>query len=102
MIKKIITSTYAILAAGLCLMAQSVPFLSEYDVDDLVFNDNPVILFDKNDVFNNVTGYNYSAVRFRARGYQSESQEVLLSGIKMNDALTGLSLIHISEPTRPY
>lgn len=89
MIKKIITSTYAILAAGLCLMAQSVPFLSEYDVDDLVFNDNPVILFDKNDVFNNVTGYNFSAVRFRARGYQSESQEVLLSGIKMNDALTG-------------
>jgi len=62
---------------------------SAFDMDDSGFNDNPTILFGSNDVFNNIAGYNFSSVRFRARGYSSESQEVLLAGVKMNDAITG-------------
>ena len=60
-----------------------------FDMDDSGFNDNPAILFSSNDVFNNIAGYNFSSVRFRARGYSSESQEVYLAGVKMNDAITG-------------
>ena len=62
---------------------------ANFDMDDSGFNDNPTILFGSNDVFNNIAGFNFSAVRFRARGYSSESQEVYLAGVKMNDAITG-------------
>ena len=64
---------------------------AQFDMDDSGYNDNPTILFGSNDVFNNIAGYNFSAVRFRARGYSSESQEVYLAGVKMNDAITGYS-----------
>ena len=60
-----------------------------FDMDDSGFNDNPTILFGSNDVFSNIAGYNFSSVRFRARGFSSESQEVYLAGVKMNDAITG-------------
>ena len=60
-----------------------------FDMDDSGFNDNPTILFGSNDVFNSIAGYNFSSVRFRARGYSSESQEVYLAGVKFNDAITG-------------
>lgn len=62
---------------------------AEFDMDDSGYNDAPTILFGQNDVFNNIAGYNFSSVRFRARGYASESQEVYLAGVKMNDAMTG-------------
>ena len=62
---------------------------SEFDMDDSGYNDSPTILFGQNDVFNNMAGYNFSSVRFRVRGYSSESQEVYLAGVKMNDAVTG-------------
>ena len=62
---------------------------ANFDMDDSGFNDNPTILFGSNDVFNNIAGYNFSSVRFRARAYSSESQEVYLAGVKMNDAITG-------------
>ena len=61
------------------------------DMDDSGYNDNPTILFGSNDVFNSIAGYNFSSVRFRTRGYSSESQDVYLSGIKLNDAITGYS-----------
>ena len=60
-----------------------------FDMEDSGFNDNPTILFGANDVFNNIASFNFSSVRFRARGFTSESQEVLLAGVKMNDAITG-------------
>ncbi|MBO4585933.1 MAG: TonB-dependent receptor [Bacteroidales bacterium] len=62
-----------------------------FDTDDSGFSDNPTILFGSNDVFNNIAGYNFSSVRFRARGYSSESQDVYLAGVKLNDAITGYS-----------
>ena len=60
-----------------------------FDMDDSGYNDNPTILFGSNDVFNSIAGYNFSQVRFRARGYASETQDVLLAGAKLNDAITG-------------
>ena len=62
-----------------------------FDMDDSGYNDNPTILFGSNDVFNNIAGYNFSSVRFNARGYDSETQDVYLAGVKMNDAITGYS-----------
>ena len=64
---------------------------TQFDMDDTGYNDNPTILFGSNDVFNNIAGFNFSAVRFRARGYSSESQDVYLAGVKLNDAITGYS-----------
>ena len=65
--------------------------MEEFDMDDSGYNDNPTVLFGQNDVFNSIAGYNFSSVRFRARGYTSESQDVYLAGVKMNDAITGYS-----------
>lgn len=62
---------------------------AEFDMDDSGYNDSPTILFGQNDVFNNIAGYNFNDIRFRVRGYSSESQEVYLAGVKMNDAITG-------------
>jgi len=64
---------------------------AEFDMEDSGYSDTPTILFGSNDVYSNVAGYGFSAIRFRNRGYNSETQDVYLSGIKMNDAITGYS-----------
>lgn len=61
----------------------------ELDMDDSGYNDSPVVLYGQNDIFSNIAGYNFSSLRFRPRGYSSESQDVYLAGVKMNDAVTG-------------
>ena len=61
---------------------------AEFDMQDSGYDDTPAILYG-NDVYTNIAGYGFSAIRFRNRGYASESQNVYLSGVKMNDALTG-------------
>ncbi|MCM1176239.1 MAG: carboxypeptidase regulatory-like domain-containing protein [Clostridium sp.] len=63
----------------------------EFDMEDSGYTDNPTILFGSNDVYNNLAGYGFSAIRFKNRGYNSETQDVYLSGVKMNDAITGYS-----------
>lgn len=62
---------------------------ADFDFDGLGYDDTPSILYGQNDVFNDVASFNFSAVRFKARGYASESQDVYLAGVKMNDAMTG-------------
>ena len=62
---------------------------TEFDLDDSGYQDSPTILFGQNDVFNNIAGYNFSSVCFRVRGYSSESQDVYMAGVRMNDAITG-------------
>ena len=64
---------------------------AEFDLDDSGYNDAPTILFAANDVFSNVAGYGFSAIRFKNRGYNSETQDVYLAGVRMNDAITGYS-----------
>ena len=65
--------------------------LVEFDLDDSGYSDNPTVLFGQNDVFNEIAGFNFSDIRFRVRGYSSESQDVYLAGVRMNDAITGYS-----------
>lgn len=62
----------------------------EFDMDDSGYDDTPSLLYGS-DVYTNIVGYGFSPVRFKNRGYNSESQDVYLSGVKMNDALTGYS-----------
>ena len=64
---------------------------AEFDMDDSGFEDAPSILFDSNDPFTNIASFGFSNIRFKNRGYTSESQDVYLSGVRMNDAITGYS-----------
>ena len=64
---------------------------SEFDLEDSGYSDNPTLLFAQNDVFTNMAGYNFSAIRFKTRGYGSETQDVYLAGVRMNDAITDYS-----------
>ena len=77
------------LTRGAVVSEVDVDNLVEFDMDDTGYGDSPVVLFGQNDVFNNMAGYNFSSVRYRVRGYSSESQDVYLAGVKMNDAITG-------------
>ncbi len=61
----------------------------EFDMDDTGFSDSPTILFASNDPFNNIASFGFSSIRYKNRGYTSETQDVLLAGVKMNDAITG-------------
>ncbi|MBP5692096.1 MAG: TonB-dependent receptor [Bacteroidales bacterium] len=63
----------------------------DIDLEDSGYQDSPTILYGQNDVFNNQAGYNFSSIRFKTRGFNSEAQDVYLAGIKMNDAITGFS-----------
>lgn len=62
---------------------------TEFDMDDSGYSDNPSVLFSTNDIYNNITNFAFSSIRFRNRGYTSESQDVYLAGVRMNDAITG-------------
>ena len=64
---------------------------AEFDMDDSGFEDSPSILFGSNDPFTNIASFGFSNIRFKNRGYTSESQDVYLSGVRMNDAITGYS-----------
>lgn len=62
---------------------------AEFDMDDSGYDDAPTILYGSNDVYTDMVGYGFSAIRFKNRGYNSESQDVYLAGVPLNDALTG-------------
>ena len=64
---------------------------AEFDMDDSGFEDAPSILFDSNAPFTNIASFGFSNIRFKNRGYTNESQDVYLSGVRMNDAITGYS-----------
>ncbi len=64
---------------------------AEFDMDDSGYDDAPTILFGSNDPYADIASFGFSNIRFKNRGYTSESQDVLLSGVEMNDAITGYS-----------
>lgn len=64
---------------------------AEFDLEDSGYSDNPTIILGQSDVFNEITGYNFSAVRFKTRGLNGEAQTISLAGVNMNDAITGYS-----------
>ena len=51
-------------------------------------NTLPSTLSASKDLFNNIASYRFSEMRFKARGYDSQYQDVYLNGIRFNDALT--------------
>lgn len=61
----------------------------EFDMDDSGYQNVPLVLSSSSDVFDNTAGYKFSAARFRPRGYDNSTQNVLLGGVRMNDAVTG-------------
>ena len=63
--------------------------LTEFDLDDSGYTDSPTAIFGSYDIFNNIAGFGFSPIRYKMRGYANETQDVYLSGIKMNDAITG-------------
>lgn len=65
---------------------------AEFDSD--MVNDSqstPVSLSASKDVFDNIAGYKFGALRFRTRGYDSGYEDVYLNGVLMNDATSGNS-----------
>ena len=64
---------------------------AEFDMDDSGYSDAPTLLLGSNDVYTNIAGFGFSSIRFKNRGYNSETQDVYLAGVKMNDAITGYS-----------
>lgn len=65
---------------------------TEFDTETADDNQSlPVVLSASNDIFDNISGYKFSAMRFKARGYDGENQSVYLNGIYLNDALSGYS-----------
>ncbi len=75
----------AMLAVGL-----GDDYFAEYDSETA--NDAQVMpssLSASKDVFNNIAGYQFSQMRFRPRGYDSEMEATYLNGVYFNDALTG-------------
>ncbi len=63
---------------------------AEYDTDVESFGDSKALpqLSASKDLFNNIASYRFSEMRFNARGYDSQYQDVYLNGIRFNDALT--------------
>ncbi|MGN1232317.1 MAG: carboxypeptidase regulatory-like domain-containing protein [Candidatus Cryptobacteroides sp.] len=62
---------------------------ADLDMDDSGYQNIPTVLSSSSDVFDNTAGYKFSAIRFRQRGFDSNSQDVYLAGIRLNDAVTG-------------
>ena len=63
---------------------------AELDTDVESFGDSQALpqLSASKDLFNNIASYRFSEMRFNARGYDSQYQDVYLNGIRFNDALT--------------
>ncbi|MBO7300642.1 MAG: TonB-dependent receptor [Tidjanibacter sp.] len=63
---------------------------AEFDSD--TSNDSqstPVSLSASKDVFNNIAGYKFGALRFRTRGYDQNTEIIYLNGVEMTDANSG-------------
>lgn len=65
--------------------------ISEFDLDDSGYNDNPTLLYSSNDPYNSIASFGFSNIRFKNRGYNSETQDVYFAGVRLNDAVTGYS-----------
>ncbi len=63
-----------------------VEFDSEMENDS---QSTPVSLSASKDVFNNIAGYKFGALRFRTRGYDQNTEIIYLNGVEMTDANTG-------------
>lgn len=53
------------------------------------YDDIPSVLSSSQDVFENIAAFNFSQMRYLSRGYESNTSDVYINGMRMNDALSG-------------
>lgn len=64
--------------------------LSADDLEDDAQNqDISGLLQSSRDVFTSIAGYNFSAARYRIRGYQSDQYTIMMNGVEMNNPEMG-------------
>ena len=62
---------------------------AEFDTESVDVESMPMVLSASKDMFDNIAGYKFSAMRFRPRGYDAGQTGVYLNGIYFNDAMSG-------------
>ncbi len=60
--------------------------------DDTESQDVSGLLQSSKDVFTSIAGFNFSAARFRVRGYDSENFTVMMNGITLNNPENGRAI----------
>jgi hypothetical protein len=60
--------------------------------DDAESQDISGLLQSSKDVFSNIAGFNFSAARYRVRGYDSENFNVTMNGITLNNPENGRAI----------
>lgn len=87
--------TTSIIDADSSLNTQNVPtFTTSLDLseDGDEVQDVSGLLQSSRDVFTNVAGFNFSAARYRVRGYDSENFFVSMNGVTLNDPESGRAI----------
>ena len=81
--------TVAIVYSG--RLSEDLPMivLEESDLEDETSQSMSGLLQSSDDVFSEIAAYTFGAVRYRARGYDSENTAIFFNGIEMNDIETG-------------
>ncbi|MCB2197187.1 MAG: TonB-dependent receptor [Bacteroidetes bacterium] len=84
-------TTEIVTTRGRDYMNEELPMvtLEESDLDDDETQPVSGLLHSSDDVFSEITAYTFGAVRYRARGYDSENTAIYFNGIEMNDIETG-------------
>ncbi|MFB0973791.1 MAG: carboxypeptidase-like regulatory domain-containing protein, partial [Bacteroidales bacterium] len=64
-------------------------FIEQETSNENGYQATPSILYNPADVYDNIVGYTFSAMRFRNRGYETSTEDIYMNGVRMNDAMTG-------------
>ena len=89
-VKQLVHDMHEVVMVPNTMVAVDNSAFAELDTDAESFGDSQALpqLSASKDLFNNIASYRFSEMRFNARGYDSQYQDVYLNGIRFNDALT--------------
>ena len=89
-VKELVHDMHQVIMVPETMVAVDNSAFAELDTDVETFGDSQALpqLSASKDLFNNIASYRFSEMRFNARGYDSQYQDVYLNGIRFNDALT--------------
>lgn len=89
-VKELVYDMHQVIMVPETMVAVDNSAFAELDTDVETFGDSQALpqLSASKDLFNNIASYRFSEMRFNARGYDSQYQDVYLNGIRFNDALT--------------
>ena len=89
-VKQLVHDMQEVVMVPATMVAVDNSAFAELDTDVESFGDSQALpqLSASKDLFNNIASYRFSEMRFNARGYDSQYQDVYLNGIRFNDALT--------------